>query len=387
MSLAALFIVSALAAPPKAAPCLPAAKKELAEASPGGVAAAWEKLNTCDAAAAKTVLPDALKRAIPGPAANALALKGLDLGLTDAVTAWLPSLEPDQRASAVGFFGEKCNESAAAEGYFVASFAASPVKFAENRYLRAVASCKKPAIRELLDKAVTTFSDGTTYKDRTQFLAAVDAYARNAGGEAVPRLEALLTSVGSAEEESYVITAFASAARLGSAEGTDVDAAQKSVIAIVKSAPALKPNAIDQARQTLSALGAVEEADLLAKYRWPERKGDKGYRYAASASQVITCKNGKQQAWLHIAPLAEAGNFWPEQLEQRFAANLSGLWAIDAAAKKCKGTAEVHWEFPAEPFADDAGRDGWITVQKKAFETAQAAVPTKKVVVHEAVEL
>jgi hypothetical protein len=63
------------------------------------------------------------------------------------------------------------------------------------------------------------------------------------------------------------------------------------------------------------------------------------------------------------------------------------LWDIDALTTKCKGTSEVVWEFPAEPFADEAGRDGWMSVQTKAFETSRAAILKRKVVTHEAVEL
>lgn len=387
MSLAALFIVTALAAPPKAAPCLPAAKKAFAEATPGGVTAAFDALIACDPVAGKAVLPDALQRAIPGPATNAMALKALDLGATDAVNAWLPALEPDRRSAAVNYFGEQCNTSASAEAFFVTAFAASPVKFAEQRYMRAVAACKKPAARELLGNAVTVFSDGTAYRDRTPFLAAVDAYARNAGGEAVPRLEELLLQVTTAEDQSYVITAFASAARLGSAEGTDVDAAQKSVAALGRAAPRIQPNAIEQARQTLTALGANDQADQLAQHRWPDRRTDKGYRYAASANVLVTCKNTKQFAFLHLAPMVEIGNVWPEQLSARFAQNLGSLWDIDALTTKCKGTSEITWEFPNEPFADDAKRDGWMAVQTKAFETSRATILKRKVVSHALVEL
>ena len=115
--------------------------------------------------------------------------------------------------------------------------------------------------------------------------------------DAVPHLQKVVSELDDSKEASLILNAFADAANVGSVEGMNMDAAKASIAAIEQLGPNLPPESAEQARLTLIALGDEDKADGFAIYRWPERLVDGSYRYAVSATETVTCKNGKSQVW------------------------------------------------------------------------------------------
>jgi hypothetical protein len=390
LALALSVVAFAGPAAPAPAKCDPKPiQKELAEASPTGVPAVYQKLVACDAAVAKTTAPDALKKMLAGEATNPALVSAIGVGASDAVRAWFDTLEPDQRSATVAWMGAQCKSDATVEQFLVDTHAAKGAKFFEERWHRGLAECRTPKIQELLSKQLEAEAAGVSKPgaDRSQFLGVLEVYSRNLGAAAIPTLGALGTSLKEDELLTYVVNAFADAANVGSAAGIDAAAATKAVAELEKIGPNLPPKAVEQARTTLLALGAEQTADSFAKYRWKDRMKDGTYRYAVVAVETMTCKNGKKLGYYHSADVSEPGRQWPSQLEGLIGEKLQAEWHLGEAAAKCKGTGEITYTFAPEPLADDAAAKAWYDAQKKAFDQKTAGWDKATAVEHEPVEM
>jgi hypothetical protein len=354
--------------------------REIAEVSPTGLPAAWQTLVSCDPAAAKAAAPSVIPRLLAGEAANPAAVSAIGVGAGDAVRSWVDKLEPDQRSATIAYLGKKCTSDPAVEGFFIDTHAALGAKFYEQRWVRGLTDCRTPKVQALLTDAVTN----AKWHDRSQFFATLQVFARNLGAAAVPTLTGIAKTSTDAEDLLYVVNAYSDAARVGSVEGIDAEAAKAAVAALVEIGPILPAKAVDQGRQTLTALGATDEADGYAAHRWRDRLTDGRYSYAVAATEQVTCKNGKIQAYLHTGVVTEPGKVWPEDLQARHAERIAAGWEITHAAA-CKGTAELRWSFSGEPLAAPA--DDWFADQKKSFDAAAAAASKAEAIAHQALAL
>lgn len=347
----------------------------LGEASPTQVAVKWLDVVQCDGEEAKAQFGDASERMLAGEDANRAMAAAIGLGLTEEVDGLIDALQSDQRSAAIASLGEKCKEDPAVEQYFVARHKGLGESFWEQRWYRGLADCRTDGIQSLLSDEVARVS-AANIEDTTQFFSLLETYARNLGGQAIDPLTSLAKTITNEETLSYIVNSYADAAQVGSVDGIDLDTADKAVQAIVGLGPDLPTRAVMQARTTLQALGADRESDKFAAHRWRDRLGADGYSYAATAIELVTCKNGKTQAYFHHAPFTEAGNQWPEQIVPLLEDKLVFEWGLDAA-ERCKGSGESSFAMPSEPFADDDARDAWLTEQQQAF--TQAASGTDKV--------
>ena len=375
MVMLALLASAALAATPAPAAAVKcdakALQKQIATTSPTAVPALYGQIVTCDPAVGKTAAPEAFAKIIPGEGTNEAMTAALSVGAGDAVRAWITKLQSDQQSPAIGWLGDQCKADPHAEQFFVDANAAMGADFWKQRWFKGLNNCQTPKIRDLLAAEIAKEAkDGPS--DKSAFLAIVETFARNQGAAALDTMDQLVGTLKDEDLVTYVVSAYADAANVGGAGGTNVDASAKAVARLVALGPKLPVKSIDQARTTLQALGADQAADGMAAYRWPERKVKGNYTYAAIAIEDVTCKNGKKQGYFHSAAFTEAGKQWPEELKGLVGDKLEAEWNLHDA-DKCKGTGTVTYDVPGEPFKDDAAEKAWVDAAKKAFHEADAA--------------
>jgi len=304
------------------------------------------------------------------------ALKAVELGAGNDVRTWLGGLEPDQRSRAVAWLGERCAKSDPIQQFFLAAHRDKGLDFFAERWHRGLTDCRTDGVRQLLSEALQSKE---LARNRPQLFNVLEVYARNLRGDAIPGLVELAQNTTDPEELTYLVNAFADAAGVGSVEGIQGETARRAAAAIVALGPKLPERAVEQARTTLTALDAEPEADMFATHRWRDRKDAEGnYRYAVSVVESVTCKNGKTQGNFHIGVFADRGTMWPEQIHGELRERLPGDWGLTAAVR-CKGTSELTFDMPKEPFPTDEDRQRWVDDQVRAFTGSASAYGKAKI--------
>jgi len=342
-----------------------ALKAALNEASPVVVPERFVALAECDAGAAKAAAQGALDKTLAGDEANEAVKTALAVGAEAEVSAWLDKLEPDLRSKTIQWLGQQCKAEPAVEKFFVNSTETKGEDFWKERWYRGLADCKTPDIQALLTTAMGSKEVGRDSRDRSAFFGLLEVYAKNLGAASHPTLTELATEITDAAEVRLVVSAFSNSASVGSKTGMDQPAAKKAISAINALGPTLPADAVDAGRDTLRALGADDDANAFVVHRWSDRF-DGGYTYLAAATEIVTCKNGKTQAYLHLGELHESGRAWPDAIEAGLKSTLESGWSLDHAAK-CKGTGETTVAMTREPVT--SGDSSFFDTQRETFAT------------------
>jgi hypothetical protein len=381
-----LLLAAALAAPPKCD--AKGLQKKLTEASPASVPAAYVDLAACNPDAAKAASADSFRRTLAGDAANKAVKTALALGVSQIVRDWITQLPADERAATLAWLGHECPTDAQIEAFLVESSEALGNRFVTDRWFRSLVDCRTPKIQAVLGKQVEAAAIAKRNQiEGGQFLAIMQVYAKNLGVASLPTLSALTIALKDEIELAYVAQAFREAAVSPDGTTKPEDAA-KVVEELGRCGERLPPKAIDEARRVMTDLGHADETEPLAKYKWPDRRTGNGYyRYAVVAVERVTCGNGKRKEVFHQGPFTEPGDHWPESIEPTLPERLRAEWQLEALAEKCKGTAEVQWEMPAEPFANDDERTKWINQQRGAYVQALPEKVKPKEVAHDAFKI
>ncbi len=348
-----------LAAPPaRAGDCQPdQLSHDLMEAAPVQRARLFLQLAGCDEEAARAIAPEAVPTFLADEDGYAAAVRALELGVTEPVTAWIAGLQSDERAHAIEAVGKACDQSEAVQGYIKNRARSMGEDFWTERWYRTIADCHVPLLQDILWRKL---ANGPDPRNRTLFSGVLEAYARSAGGAAIPKLEELATKVDDAEAQTYIVMSFADAARVGSVEGPDPKAVQAAIQAIQRIAPKLQTKAVEQARLTLLALGDERASDELVAVRYKDRlREDGSLMWGVVAVENATCRNGKKKQRVHVAAVSDPGQTWPDQVQEKVEFSVKNSWELDLA-RACKGTEEVQVLVPAEPFADKAAWKAWV---------------------------
>ena len=353
--------------------------KELTEATPISTPKAYFNLEQCDTELTKKHTGAAFEKILAGEEGNQAALSAVKLEQEETVRSWLSQLEPHERSPTITFLGKVCKKEEAVQGFFAKAHADLGEQFWKERWHRGLSDCRADSIQEILIHAI---QDKDIRADQSRFFNVLEVYSRNLGAKAVPTLSALAKGTKDEEELTYLVNAFADAANVGGEEGTNPVAAKAAIAALTELGPTLPVRAVEGGRRTLMAMNAEEEADQFAKYRWRERMTDGNYTYAVTALESVACKNGKNIANFHVASFQEAGNMWPEQIQEHIAEKLVFEWEMNAA-EKCKGTGTNTFEVSATPFESDEALQKWVDGQKKAFQGSAGDFDKSKLVNHE----
>jgi hypothetical protein len=335
--------------------------KEIDEASPIAVPRVYLKLAECDADVAKANAAKALGRTLHGDEGNQASLAALKVGSLGEVMDWVDGLEPDQRSQTMLWMGDQCGEVDQVGSFFTTAANDKRDKFLAERWYVGMAKCRVESVQALLREVVE--NDAWELK-REQLFAFVSVYARNLGAEAVDHLKSLPVGLSDPKEVKLVLNAFADAANVGSREGMDEKAAKAAIAAIGQLGPQIPPDTIDQARDTLLALGDEPLADEFVKYRWPEKLQGGTYHYGVVATETSACKNGKTSVYLHSGQLTDSGR-WPDALEMIVEDTVKGSWGLTHGAK-CKGTSQFKVVMTEEP-VDDAAFEAFVATHAEAY--------------------
>lgn len=365
LSLLALLALLVLPAPSQAQACNPAALgKALAEASPVQAGALFVELAACDVPAARKVVGKELLRVVPGTDGDAAAVAAVEIGATDVLLRWMAGMEPKDRARTISALGEACESRPPVREFLLSGRDRLGEAFWTDRWFRALSRCQGPEVGALL----ATELDRPPGPDRTRFLGLLEVYARSQGPAAIPKLKELAGKHGDVETLTYIVQAFADAARVGTAGARPEDVAAAAA-ALVELGPSLPPKVVDAARVALQSMGAEAQADGLAMERWRERRqADGSLLWGAVVVETSPCKKGSQ-TWRNIHPvlLRDPGGIWVDQLAARAQARVEPALGL-SLGKKCKAEASLDWRFPKEPFADEAAWQAWRAEQLKAIE-------------------
>jgi len=352
--------------------------REVGTVAPIKVAKTFVELAECDPERAKKAAPKAFERLLSGGDGNKAALAAVQVGADQDLRTWLKGLEPDQRSRTVAYLGEQCAESEPVQEFFATARAEMGMEFWTERWHRGLAECRVESIQKLLADAIV---DPELSKDRTRLFNVLEVYARNLRGDALPALVKLASETDDPEELTYLVNAFADTTGIGSVEGMNREVAGKAAEAIRQLGPELPARAVEQARITLRSLGDEAGSDSFAKHRWPDRY-DETYRYGVVVKEIVTCKNDKTKANLHVAAFDEAGNQWPDQIQPQLLGKLQYEWEMDTA-ERCKGTAEYTVLMPKEPFEGEEAQGKWLEEQVLLFEEKAGSWDKAKVIKHE----
>ena len=339
---------------------------QIEESSARSVAQVFVDLVACDEELGKNSIEPVFSKMMTGGKAHDAVVEALRLSAMNEVSTWLQGLESYERSEVLAQLGEACNTSKPVEAFFVHVQENLTATFWKDRWYRGLSQCRTEAIGSLLKSRVEAGRDGL---ERSQYFGIVEAFARNQKSGAIELLQKMGTSTEDEEELTYLMSAYADAADIGSKKGMDEKAAELVVNAIVARASTLPPRAIEQARATLLSLGAEQEAAALAQYRWPERKQDGQYSYGVAVVERAECKNGKKYAYLHYTVFQEKGLLWPDEIKPLLSEKLVFEWEINTA-ERCKGTGEIAIAMPQEPFSNEKASEDWVQEQKDAFKSS-----------------
>lgn len=336
------------------------------------IGAAFLRIVDCDARIAAKVAPEKLPKMPYNETATKAAIAAIEVGATDAAIAWVDKLQSDDRASAVRLLGQKCNESAAVQQFFLGRAAAKPNEFWDQRWFRALGECHSQPVQDLLWTEAAKGPGG----DRSRYFSVLETYARSAGAGAVPKLTEVLKESKDGELQANVINLYPDAAGVGSPGGLDPKIAQLAAAAIVGAAPDLKVKGVEQARLTLTSLNAEGEANKLAGVRYKEdRQKDGTYIWGAVLVEVAQCKKGPAQRF-HVAKVLDNGDLWGDQVEGAVQAAINGTWATDLG-ESCKGTGTTKLVVPKTPFPGQAAYETWVEGVLKEHKNEAVKKPAR----------
>lgn len=365
-----LFALTALAAPkaPAGPACLADAQKVVAEAGPAAIGKAWVELVNCDGEAGKTAAPDVFTKLISGSGADAAAIKAIQLGLGTLVPPWTSTLQPDERSAFFNFLGEQC--TVAEVPPFIAETAKSTgEKFWSDRWYAGLDSCRVPTAVDILRAGLDSQAS-----ERSRFNGILQTLARNQGKDAIPMLALRAAAEKDAELAAYIIGAFADAAGVGSASGTNREAADAAIAEIVKVAPVLPEKSLDAARTTLLALGSEVHSDSMASQRYRSlAQADGSLQYGLYVFKATTCKKGDVRVEVHTGMVTNAGKTWPDQLTSRAKPTVDIYkWHMPA---DCVGDVQIVGS--ATPLKDKAAFDAFLAAQDAEINKKHPGVKAK----------
>ena len=346
--------------------------KDILSAGPHEAAPMYLQLSECDAGAAKRVAPTVIPTLIGESDGFAAAVAAIKVGAGATVMNWMDTIQRDEQARAVRVFGKNCQESEPVQTFLVSAATEMAEGFWTRRWYRALAECRTPATTQLLSARV----EGGAGDDRGLFFGVVEAYAVNVGAAAIPKLSSLVEAESDLEMQVNLIGAFADASQAGTVKGLDAKIAEKAADAVRELAPKLPSKTMDKARVTLQTLMDEAGADQLVAHRFKDvLQSDGSLLYGAVVFETAACKNDKVAQRYHVAEAVDPGQTWPDQLEEKVRTSVELNWSLNLA-ERCKGTGEVVYNLPEEPFADKDAFRTWVkeVVRKNTSADVKKAI-------------
>ena len=349
-----------------------ALSKDILSVGPHEAAPMFQQLSECDAPAAKRVAPTVIPTLIGESDGFNAAVAAINVGAGSTVMDWMASLQRDEQSRGVRALGKTCQDSEAVQSFLVSAAADMGDRFWTERWYRSLAECRSASTTQLLVDRV----EAGAGEDRSSFFGVVEAYAVNVGLDALPKLSTLVETESDLEMQVNLIGAFADASQAGTLKGLDARIAEKAADAVRGLAPKLPAQTMDKARVTLQTLMDEAGADQLVALRYQDlQQSDGSLLYGAVVFENASCKNDKVAQRYHVAEAHDPGQTWPDQLEEKVRTSVELNWSLNLA-ERCKGTGEVVYLLPEEPFADKDAFRAWVkeVVRKNTNADVKKAV-------------
>ncbi len=347
--------------------------KDILTVGPHEAAPMYAQLSQCDVAAAKRVAPTVIPNLIGESDGFDAAVAAIKVGAGGTVMNWMDTLQRDEQSRGVRAFGKTCQDSAEVQAFLVSAANEMGDDFWTERWYRALTQCRSESTTKLLvDRVEQGAGD-----DRSSFFGVVEAYAVNVGLEAIPKLSALVAAESDLEMQVNLIGAFADASQAGTLQGLDAKIAEKAADAVRALAPELPATTMDKARATLQTLMDEAGADQMVALRYKDvLQSDGTLLYGAVVFENATCKNEKVSQRYHVAEAHDPGQTWPDQLEEKVRTSTEMNWSLNLA-ERCKGTGEVNYHVPEEPFADKDAFRAWVKDVVRKNTSAEIKKPIR----------
>jgi len=371
-----LVLVFGLIQPVMAQDCHAAGlRTEVREASPTRVAPHFAELAQCNPKMAKGLTKGVFARMLPGPEADGAIRAAVEMGQGDLVHAWVASLRSDERSATIKAIGKACSDSEQVAAFLVTTHAELGRAFWDDRWYRSLKTCRSEGIQEILRKEIDEPSS-----NRARFFSVLEVYASNLGDDSIMRLLELAGELEDPEELTFVVSAFADAAQVGSTAGQDMKATATAVEALVSLVPTLDGAPLEQARTTLESLGALEEASKVPAMRYSELLWEDGrFHYGLVAVETAQCKNGKIRLCTHNGSLAEKGERFPHTVKAAAAEATSFSWVFPIA-EKCKGSQTLEFFVSPMPFSSP---EEIVRYHQEVAKELENRAATKRTVIEE----
>jgi len=371
-----LVLVFGLIQPVMAQDCDAAGlRTEVREASPTRVAPHFAELAQCNPKMAKGLTKGVFARMLPGPEADGAIRAAVEMGQGDLVHAWVASLRSDERSATIKAIGKACSDSEQVAAFLVTTHAELGRAFWDDRWYRSLKTCRSEGIQEILRKEIDEPSS-----NRARFFSVLEVYASNLGDDSIMRLLELAGELEDPEELTFVVSAFADAAQVGSTAGQDMKATATAVEALVSLVPTLDGAPLEQARTTLESLGALEEASKVPAMRYSELLWEDGrFHYGLVAVETAQCKNGKIRLCTHNGSHAEKGERFPHTVKAAAAEATSFSWVFPIA-EKCKGSQTLEFFVSPMPFSSP---EEIVRYHQEVAKELENRAATKRTVIEE----
>lgn len=324
--------------------------KEIVKYTGDAAATAFVGLSECAPDVAKKYISTTVPTFFGTEEGTQAAVVAVKLGGATTVLDWMKTLEPSEQKVLLRSLGNDCQKDEVVRQMFLDVAANDPERFWGNRFYQYLSECRVESIQTVLQDK---FHEGTD-QGYSQYFGVASVYARNLESVSIPILSEALANATDGNVQSNLISAISEAVTTTLENHADDkklvrDVNVAGVDAIFGKASTLTPEALTQARISLTALNAEAEVDELAGFYYQSYKQPDGnLLWGLVIVEDAVCKKGKLKQRIHVSSIVEPGTNWADTLVDRVQEPAEYQWGLKLG-EECKGTSEIKYLVTDKP--------------------------------------
>lgn len=346
--------------------------KEIVKYTGDAAATAFIGLSECTPDVAKKYISTTVPTFFGTEVGTQAAVTAVKLGGAKTVLDWMTTLEPSEQKVLLRSLGNDCQQDEVVRQMFLDVAANDPERFWGNRFYQYLSECRVDSIQTLLQDK---FHEGTD-QGYAQYFSVASVYARNLESISIPILSEALAKATDGNVQSNLISSISEAVTTTLENHADDkklvrDVGIAGIDAIFGKASMLTPEALTQARISLTALNAEAEVDELAGYYYQSYKQPDGnLLWGLVIVEDAVCKKGKPKQRIHVTSIVEPGTNWADTLTQRVQEPAEYQWGLKLG-EECKGTSETRYFVTEKPVHNQEELLVWQQEQLKAYRNTE----------------